>query len=378
MLTVLIPSHNEGSAPGTPAGTWSLFKRPLGRHAVGTPARSENVPQIVQTLTSLGLQTTRPDRIIVLADNCTDDTIELALQHGAEVFETVGNTEKKAGALNQWLDQNLHDLSDDDRVLVMDADSSLEPDFITNSLGYAARGFHAVGGVFLGKEGGGIVGMFQRNEYARYARDVKRKNGKTLVLTGTATIFSAKCLKDVVSGRERGAIPGTGEVSHVYDTKALTEDNELTFALQHLGYKIIAPVECGLKTEIMETWGDLWRQRYRWKRGAIENNWHYGFTRYTAKHWFLQVWGFIGIIATAVYLSTFVYSAVEHSLRFYPLWLGVTAVYVLERAMSVAKRGLKQAMLAATLIIEMPYDICLQAVHSYAIVTAALRTRKSW
>ena len=44
-----------------------------------------------------------PDRVVVIADNCTDATVEVAREHGVEVVETVGNTEKKAGALNQQL-----------------------------------------------------------------------------------------------------------------------------------------------------------------------------------------------------------------------------------------------------------------------------------
>ena len=44
-----------------------------------------------------------PGRIVVVADNCTDDTAEIARQHGCEVFTTVSNTDKKAGALNQAL-----------------------------------------------------------------------------------------------------------------------------------------------------------------------------------------------------------------------------------------------------------------------------------
>ncbi len=79
-----------------------------------------------------------------------------------------------------------------------------------------------------------------------------------------------------------------------------------------------------------------------------------------------------------IYLSTLAYGVVEDSLHMYAIWLAVTTVYILERAITVAKRGFKQVLLAASLIIEMPYDICLQAVHSYAIATALLRTRKSW
>lgn len=292
MLTILIPSHNEGTKPNGSV-------------------------QITETLTSLAQQTYKPDRIIVIADNCVDDTVELAIKNGTEVFETVNNSDKKAGALNQWLNANLSQLTDDDLVMIMDADSSLYNDFLENALVYIRQGYHAVGGVFLGKPGGGFVGMLQRNEYARYARDVQRKRGKTLVLTGTATVFTVKCLRDVLNGRRAGKIPGAGTGEpEVYDTKSLTEDNELTFALLHLGYKIIAPRECGLTTEVMETWSDLFKQRYRWKRGAIENNWHYGVTRYTLKYWGLQIWGTIGILATMMYVAALVYAIATDNVHF--------------------------------------------------------------
>ena len=42
---------------------------------------------------------------MVVADNCTDDTVGHRPRHGADVFTTVGNTEKKAGALNQALSE---------------------------------------------------------------------------------------------------------------------------------------------------------------------------------------------------------------------------------------------------------------------------------
>lgn len=353
MITILIPAHNEAAG-------------------------------ILDTLESLHQQTLSDElRITVLADNCTDNTADVAKSAGAEVFETVGNTAKKAGALNQWFDKHLSAMAPSDLVMVMDADSSLAPDFLRNAILYMYRGYHAVGGVFMGKEGGGFVGWCQRNEYARYGRDVERKQGKTLVLTGTATLFTAQCLQDVVAGRTSGVIPGasygTDEPPHVYDTKVLTEDNELTFALLHLGYKIIAPAACALTTEVMESWGDLGRQRYRWKRGAIENNLHYGLTRYTAKYWALQAWGIVGIAATVVYLYTLFAAILLGQLHWYPVWMAVTGIYVLERAITVARyRGWKNALATASLLVEMPYDLFLQAVHSYALVASSLRTRTSW
>lgn len=364
-LTVLVPAHNEGTLPGDEPGSG---------HS-----------QVEETLASLRAQTAPPDRIVVIADNCTDDTEALAYAAGVDVFPTVGNKFKKAGGLNQWLDVNLSTLADTDLVMVMDADSALNHDFLEHALEYVNRGHHAVGGVFLGKPDVGRLGFMQRfvtnlqrNEYARYARDVERKKGRTLVLTGTATVFTAHCLKDVVAARTDGRIPEAGGVAHVYDTKALTEDNELTYALLHLGYEIIAPPECGLLTEVMPTWKDLRHQRYRWKRGAVENNNHYGFTRYTAKYWFLQWWGILGLVATALYLLTLGLAIATDSLVFHWLWIVVTAVYMLERVVTVRKRGWRQMLLASVLVIEMPYDLTLQWVQARALFGALFHTKAEW
>ena len=359
MFTVLVPAHKGGTIPG-----------------------SFNRPQILEMLDSLAAQTVRPDRIIVLINNCTDDTPELARLAGAEVAFVPPNPDRKAGALNWWLDAHLQQQADADLLLVMDADTILNPDFIEHALGYIARGYHAVGGVFLGKEGGGFVGMLQRNEYARYARDVERRNGKALVLTGTATVFTARCLKDVVLGRERGVLPNSASAgcrAQVYDTKALTEDNELTFAILHLGYAIIAPAECGLRTEVMGTWRALAKQRERWKRGAIENNRHYGLTRHTLNYWFLQIWGQVGIVVTMIYLSTLVWAITTGNIHVYWVWLGVTAIYAIERYVTVVRRrGTLQGLVGAAILIEMPYDLFLQAVQLKAILASTFRTSARW
>ncbi len=348
---------------------------------VAIPAHNER-EQIVETLTSVFSQSTLPDKCVVIADNCTDNTADCAISMGAEVFVTVNNQHKKAGALNQWLNQALPNLSKDDRILIMDADSILDKDFITKASSYIQKGYAACGGVFSGKPGGGFVGMLQRNEYARYARDVERKRGKTLVLTGTATMFTVECLLGVVSARKKGIIPRKRSVPtnnpSVYDTQVLTEDNELTFALLHLGYRIIAPAECKLQTEVMPTWRELWRQRLRWKRGAIENNVQYGLTRYTAKYWGLQIWGLLGLMVVIVYLASLIYSAYIGHIYLRPIWIGVSLVYMLERAITVRKRGWKQSLLAAILFVEMGFDFFLQTVHLKAIYDAVFRTERVW
>ena len=149
------------------------------------PAHDESLT-IAATLQSLWGQTRPPDKVVVVADNCTDDTAEIAREHGAEVFTTVGNTDKKAGGLNQALSELFADIDERDVVMVMDADSIIVPEFLETAMGRleADPDLIAVGGVFYGEEGGGLVGQLQRNEYTRYQRYIARRRGKVFVLDG--------------------------------------------------------------------------------------------------------------------------------------------------------------------------------------------------
>src|SRR5699024_3966965 len=142
------------------------------------PAHNE-ADGIEETIHGLFSQTVMPDRILVVSDNSTDETGALVRGMGVAVMETVDNQSKKAGALNQALRDLLPDLAADDLIVIQDADSVLAPDFIERAIGHlkADEKLGAVGGVFSGGAGGGFVGHLQRNEYARYARDVTRRKG---------------------------------------------------------------------------------------------------------------------------------------------------------------------------------------------------------
>lgn len=108
------------------AGLPMPLHSPSVRVTVVVPAHNEEVT-LPTTLRALAEQTRRPDRVIVVADNCTDRTVAIARDMGHEAFETVGNVHKKGGALNQVLSRLLPVSGPDDVILVMDADTSLGP-----------------------------------------------------------------------------------------------------------------------------------------------------------------------------------------------------------------------------------------------------------
>ena len=77
-ITVLIPAHNE-----------------------------EKI--ICQTINSVFNQTRKPNQVIVISDNSSDNTVKFSYEmkeiYGEKllIYETVNNKTKKAGALNQVL-----------------------------------------------------------------------------------------------------------------------------------------------------------------------------------------------------------------------------------------------------------------------------------
>jgi cellulose synthase/poly-beta-1,6-N-acetylglucosamine synthase-like glycosyltransferase len=346
-VTVLIPAHDEAASIGA-------------------------------TLDSLSTQEPAPDRVIVVADNCTDATADIAREHGAEVFVTVDNTRKKAGALNQALSGLLDGMGDNDVVMCMDADTVLDDGFLAAGIQRftSDRALMAIGGLFYGEEGHGLLGQLQRNEYVRYSREIKRRRGRVFVLTGTASMFRARALRTVAESRD-GILPGVQ--GDVYDTAALTEDNELTLALKSLGGLMASPDGCRVVTELMPTWRTLWTQRLRWQRGALENLGAYGPAPTMLRYWAQQ----LGIGYSVIALSSFWLLIITTLLAtdrwvWFPFWLGVGTVFVLDRVVSAWKGGWKARLLAVLLFPELIYDMYLDVVYIKGIVDITFARNATW
>ena len=69
--------------------------------------------------------------IYVVADNCTDNTAEIARNAGAIVYERTDPEKKTKGYAMQWfLKQKIEENADYDAFCVFDADNVANPDFI--------------------------------------------------------------------------------------------------------------------------------------------------------------------------------------------------------------------------------------------------------
>ncbi|MGW2343043.1 glycosyltransferase family 2 protein [Streptomyces sp. NPDC001661] len=340
------------------------------------PAHNEQ-DRIVATLAGLYRQTVRPDRIVVVADNCTDRTARIAEYCGAEVFVPTNNKDKKAGALNQAMAPLIADLADEDLVLVQDADTVLNPEFVgcaVEAMEDATVG--AVGGIFYGEPGGGVLGQLQRMEYQRYALEIRRKHNEAVVLTGTGSLFRAGVLREVRQARLDGVIGG-GE--SYYSLASLTEDDEITKAVKTLGYRTVSPDGCWLVTEVMPSVGKLWHQRLRWQRGALENLRDYGWTSVTRKYFGQQIMLGVGALALGLF---FLYAVLNLAVVGWGgmslFWTSITLIFVVERTLTVRRLGWRATLLALPLIPELLYDVFRQAVFVRSLVDLVLRREAHW
>lgn len=100
---------------------------PRGRAAVLIPAHNE-APGIAGTIESLLSEAKPGDRIVVIADNCTDETASIARAAGAEVTERFDSIKRGKGFA---LDHGVRYLeaAPPDVVLVVDADCRVSPCF---------------------------------------------------------------------------------------------------------------------------------------------------------------------------------------------------------------------------------------------------------
>jgi len=349
------------------------------------PAHNEE-KRIAATLRSLHEQSRHVDAIIVVADNCTDDTVAVALAEGVTVISTEHNTQRKAGALNQALDAILPKLHEDDIVLLMDADTRLGENFVasvTRTLwsDHRHRALGGVGGVFMGDmDGWSLVQQLQQNEYVRYARKLARRRGRALVLTGTGSILQVGVLRNVMTARRDGRVPDLGETNGVYDVDSLTEDNELTLSIKALGMRTVSPKDCQVFTALMPNYSFLYQQRRRWQRGALENLMAHGLHSYTAPYIAKQIASYIAIMFLPLYVATLTLQIIyggDHGL--FPLfWIAVAVLYLLEQTWSVRLGGRRAVLLSLAVIPEIIYSLFLDVVFVMSLFGMIVSQRESW
>lgn len=228
---------------------------PRKRIAVVAAARNEEnvIGQLVKSLKNQDYPAELFD-VIVIPNNCTDDTEGAALRAGARVIRVWGEVHSKGEALkdafSQLLDENRYDA-----YAIFDADNLVHPGFMRaandalNAGARIAQGYRDSKNPFVNwVSGGSSVFYWFMDRLYNHAR---RVIGSSAALNGTGFVISADLLRE------------TGFTTH-----SLTEDLEYTAQCAIRGEKIYWMDDAITYDEQPERLMDALTQRKRWFGGA--------------------------------------------------------------------------------------------------------------
>ena len=201
--------------------------------------------------------------IYVIADNCTDNTANVAREHGAIVLERFDEEHKTKGyALNWFLQQKIKENADYDAFFIFDADNIVDKNFTKNMNKKLCQGEEVVQGYRDIKNptdswvtAGYALFYWTMHRFYHLAR---YNVGLSPLLNGTGFMVKFDLIKD------------TG-----WDTITLTEDIEFSLKRIITGKRLGWATDAIVYDEQPVSFKASWSQRSRWTVGHIQCLKHY-------------------------------------------------------------------------------------------------------
>ena len=232
-----------------PSKTFALIVAAHNEHAV--------IAQLIDNLTELKYPRELYD-IFVIADNCSDDTAEIARAHGAIVHERFSDVGKGKGFAMEWMFDRLFKMERQyDAIAVFDADNLVHPNFLLEMNNRLLKGDKVIQGYLDAKNpyDTWVAGTFA---IAFWVIDhvwhlAKTNIGLSSVLGGTGMVITTDVLK-----------------KNGWGATCLTEDMEFTMKSLCDGIKTTWAHDAIVWDEKPLTFKASWNQRKRWAQGQFD------------------------------------------------------------------------------------------------------------
>ncbi len=196
--------------------------------------------------------------IFVIADNCTDNTAQVARDAGAEVFERFNDTQRGKGYALEWMFDKIYNMDRKyDSVIIFDADNIVKEDFLVHINEQNNKGFKVVQGYIDSKNPNDSwvsysysLGFWSTNKLFQQSR---YNLGLGCQLCGTGFSVAVDVLKEIGWG-----------------ATCLTEDMEFTMKLCLNDIRVAWAYDAIVYDEKPITFVQSWRQRVRWMQGHAD------------------------------------------------------------------------------------------------------------
>jgi len=193
----------------------------------------------------------------VVADNCTDQTAEIARQGGAIAHERVNDAQRGKGFALQWLLQRLQQANEPhDAIVILDADSIVSPNFLRVMDGRLARGERVIQAYYAVRnpdQSWAVSLRYAALAVLHYLRPLGRMAlGGSAGLKGNGMVFVADILKQ-----------------HEWSA-SVTEDIEFHMTLVLAGERVMFAPDAVVEAEMPHTLTGSQVQNSRWEQGRLE------------------------------------------------------------------------------------------------------------
>ncbi|MBQ3425913.1 MAG: glycosyltransferase family 2 protein [Clostridia bacterium] len=245
----------------TPAG---------GRNRVAVLISARNESSVIENLIGSIKAQTYPAELVdiyVVADNCTDNTAEIAESCGADVYKRFDDINIGKGYALDFLIRKIWEKKGEnyyDAYLVLDADNVIDTKYIEEMNNTFCDGYEILTSYRNSKNYGDNwitagygLWFLRESKYLNYPRYLA---GTSCAISGTGFMFGKRVAKE---------LGGWGYY-------LLTEDIEFTVDHVIAGHKIGFARKAVLFDEQPSTFSQSVRQRMRWAKGYYQVMCHYG------------------------------------------------------------------------------------------------------
>ena len=198
----------------------------------------------------------------VIADNCDDETKNIAIKNETKVLERFNELQRGKGYALEWAFNEIINI-DYDAVIIVDADCELSANALTSLDYYLKQGCQALqlNDISSNPDASPLsyilsVGNFIENEYFYYPKNLLKL---AIQCRGTGMAFTKKLLHDVP-----------------WNASTITEDMEYSVSLFRNGVNVTFIKEAFVQSEFPDTDAKFVIQRTRWAQGNL------GYTRSNA------------------------------------------------------------------------------------------------